>query len=199
MKKIVNRNIFIIASAAVVFMGASIAFLAWDGWFFPVHYVKTGFGGKYEEGYRVRSLRNGWSLEGKWTLCWKDGTKNEEGYYHNNRKVGKWTLWDVDDLIKEVQEYDDEGWIAQSTIYEKGVIKKVTKPIYDKKNLLGRYITEKGVTKYIKYVPNSGTIWDTEDWTRSDVIEEDYQNKVREGATEEEAREFVRKKYDLED
>jgi hypothetical protein len=174
-------------------------FLAWQGYIFPIHYVKTTWQGEVEECYRRRIDWNTWSYEGKWTRYFrKGGIKQEEGFYHHNHKVGLWTLWECSGEIRETNEYDNDGRLLQMTNYKNGVVKIIEKIKYDETGeYVGNYVTLNGITNFIKYVPNSATTWDSKNPDRNNQIEEAYQNEIRAGATEEEADEYVTKKYHL--
>jgi antitoxin component YwqK of YwqJK toxin-antitoxin module len=193
-KKVVLRSIAVAVTAVVIVF----ALLVWLEFLFPIHYVKPYYPNEVEEGYHVRINWSTWSKEGKWKLSTIDGRIHIEGNYHNNHEVGVWKIWDSPGILAKTYEYDDNGQLLQTTDYEKGAVKTIEKFKHDKNGeYVGKYVTENGVTKYVKFVLNSATIWDSNNRERNNEIEEAYKNKVREGATEEEAREFVIREYNL--
>jgi formylglycine-generating enzyme len=118
-------TVFAVVAALVV--SGYFAWLAWEGYLFPVHYRTRSFQDQIEEGYGTRLDRYTWYKDGKWTAYWSDGIKQEEGCYRDNQKAGTWTVWGRDGLPRERTEYNDSGRAIQVTSYENGVVKSVDK------------------------------------------------------------------------
>jgi formylglycine-generating enzyme len=109
------------AIAALGLAGAYVAWLAWQGYLFPVHYRCVIWTGETVEGYGLRLGPEAWRNEGKYTRYFESGKRHVDGCFRGGRPVGTWSTYNGREELVEREEFADDGHRTQITFYDGGV------------------------------------------------------------------------------